>query len=156
MKPFHFTLEPLRVLRGQKERAAQQRYIQALAACHEAERQLEQAATDMMAGWKVLGEELGHGIAADRLAQLHTWCKVLEIRRDEREAATEKARETAEQMFQEMTAAVRDREALDKFHDKSRLLHEREELREEQKNFDELAVQLSAAPGPLQFAGRTN
>ncbi len=155
MKPFQFTLEPLRVLRGQKERAAQRRYVQALAACNLAERQLEDAATELMAGWKVLGEELCRGVDSNRLNRLHTWCKVLEIRRNERQAQADKVRQTAEQLFQEMTLASRDREALDKFRDKSRHAYERQAQREEQNMFDELAVQMSALPGPLQMTGAT-
>lgn len=156
MKPFHFTLEPLRVLRGQKERAAQQRYVQALAACDEAGRQLEQSVSELTTGWKVLGEELCTGIAAERLTCLHDWCKILEIRRNDREAAVNRARQNAEVLFQAMTTAIRDREALDKFHEKSRRLHDRERQREEQNNFDELAVQMSGASGPLQFAGQAS
>jgi flagellar export protein FliJ len=152
MKPFHFTLEPLRVLRRQKERTAQQRYAQALAACNLVERQLEQAAMELVAGWKLFGEELCQGIVADRLTFLHNWCKVLETRRNEKQAELDKSRQAAEAMFQVMTAAVRDREALDRFHDKSRRIHVRAVQREEQKNFDELAVQMSGMPGPMQFA----
>ena len=156
MKPFHFTLEPLRVLRQQKERAAQQRYARALAACSEAERRLEEAGSELLVGWNLLGHELGIGITADRLANLRTWCKVLEIRRNQCQAALNEARLAAEAIFQEMAAAVRDREALDRFHDRSRRAHDREALREEQKTFDELAVQLSGTPGPLQFTGHNN
>jgi flagellar biosynthesis chaperone FliJ len=55
-----------------------------------------------------------------------------------------------------MTLAVRDREALDHFYDKSRRAHAREAHREEQKTIDELAVQLNSTPGPLQFTGQKN
>ena len=156
MKPFHFALEPLRVLRRQKERTAQQRYARALTACREAERYLEHAAMELQVGWNLLSHELNTGINADRMANLRTWCKVLEIRRNERQAALDQARRAAELVFLEMTAAVRDREALDRFHDKSRRSHDHGVQREEQKIFDELAVQLNGMPGPLQFTGRTN
>ena len=52
-----------------------------------------------------------------------------------------------------MTLAARDREALDRFYDKSRQAYVHQAEYEEQKNLDELAVQLSSTPGPLQFAG---
>jgi len=155
MKPFHFTLEPLRVLRRQKERAAQQRYARALIECAEAERQLERATAEMQTGWKLLGSELDRGIAAARLANLRMWCRILENRRGERRGALAEARRAADEVFSEMAVAIRDREALDRFHDKSRRTHDREVSREQQKMFDELAVQLNGTPGPLQFPGRT-
>jgi len=156
MKPFHFSLESLRVLRQQKERAAQKRYATALTACEGFEVQLRQATAELTVGWNLLSNELGNGIAANRLASLRAWCKVLEIRWNERQAAVNEARLAAQQAFQEMAAAVRDREALDRFHDKSRHAHDRAAQREEQKMLDELAVQLNGAFGPLQLAGNHN
>jgi len=156
MKPFHFSLDSLLVLRRQKERTAQQRYARALTACNEARLQLQQATTELAVGWDLLGHELEHGVAAARLASFRTWCKVLEIRWNERKAALEETRRTAELAFQEMTLAVRDREALDRFYDKSRRAHNHKAQREEQKTFDELAVQLNGAHGPLQFTGQNN
>jgi flagellar export protein FliJ len=156
MKPFHFSLESLRVLRQQKERAAQQRYAATLTTCHEAERQLQRATTELALGWNLLGRELEHGIVAGRLASFRTWCKALENRWNERKAVLDAARRAAELAFQEMTFAARDREALDRFHDKSRRAHDHQVQREEQKIFDELAVQLNGSPGPLQFTGHQN
>ncbi len=156
MKPFRFSLESLLVLRRQKERAAQQRYAQALTACEAARLQLQSATAEMAVGWDLLGLELENGIPAGRLASLRTWCKVLEIRWNERKAALNEARRAAGLLFQEMTGAVRDREALDRFYDKSRRAHIRAVQREEQKSFDELAVQMNGAPGPLQFTCQNN
>ena len=51
------------------------------------------------------------------------------------------ARRAANDAFRLMTVAVREREALDHFHDKSRRLWQRAFQAEEQKMFDELAVQ---------------
>ena len=156
MKPFHFSLESLRVLRQQKERVAQQRYAAALAACEEARRQVQNAATELAAGWNLLGHELGQGIAAGRLAGLRTWCKALEIRWNERKAALGEARRAADAAFNEMTCAVRDRESLDRFYEKSLRAHDRAVQVEEQKNFDEMAVQMNGVPGALQFSVQNN
>lgn len=156
MKPFHFSLESLRVLRQQKERAAQQRYAAALTLCHEAELQLQRSTTELALGWNLLGRELEQGIVAGRLACFQTWCKALETRWNERKAAVDEARRAAEVAFQEMVSAARDREALDRFHEKTRRAHDHLVQREEQKIFDELAVQLNGTPGPLQFIGRNN
>jgi len=153
MKTFHFSLESLRVLRQQKEQMAQQRYARALTACEQAELQLKHSSAELTAGWNLLNRGLEHGITADRLAQLETWCKVLKIRRNECMAALDEARNAAGRAFRDMTLAARDREALDRFYDKSRQAYVHQAEYEEQKNLDELAVQLSSTPGPLQFAG---
>ena len=55
-----------------------------------------------------------------------------------------------------MIAATRDREGLDRFYDKALLAHDREMQREEQKKFDEMAVQSNGERGLLQFAGFNN
>jgi flagellar export protein FliJ len=156
MKPFRFSLELLRVLRKQKERAAQQRYVGAVGARNEAEQELQRAGTELAVVWNLLGQELGQGMAAGRLADMRAWCKVLETRWNERKAGLESARRGAEQAFQEMTLAAREREALDRFYDKSRRVHDREAQREEQKLCDEMAVQLNSTPGLLQFSGQKN
>jgi flagellar export protein FliJ len=156
MKPFHFTLEPLRVLRRQQERAAQQRYVQALNACNHAERQLAQAAAELTEGWQRLGHELCAGVIAGQLARLQAWCRTLEIRRDDCQRTLNEARFAAERLRQEMVEAVREREALERFHDKARRAHDREVRREEQKHFDELAVQLNGAPDALSLCAQTH
>jgi len=156
MKAFHFSLEPLRVLRQQKEQMAQQCYARALAACNQAGRQLQEAVVELAAGWNLLNKELERGVTADRLAGVQSWCVVLKIRRNECQAALDDARRAAGLAFQKMTLAARDRETLDRFYEKSRRSHNGKVEREEQKVLDELAVQLSATPGPLQFPVRNN
>jgi flagellar export protein FliJ len=156
MKPFRFPLESLRVLRKQREHTAQQRYAAALNARDGAAQRLQQAVAELARGWDQLTRELAGGVPAGTMMNLRTCCRVLEIRWHESQAALEEAHRAAESAFQEMVAAAREREALDHFYDKSRRVHDREAQREEQKNFDELAVQMSGAPGPLQFAGHKN
>jgi flagellar export protein FliJ len=153
MKRFKFPLESLRVLRQQKEHAAQLRYARALNVCSHAEQQVKNAAAELDKNWNFLRGELASAIGADKLAQLRTWCTVLEIRWHERKAALLEARRVAEIAFREVLAATRDREGLDRFHDRARLAHDQESLRAEQKNFDEMAVQSSSARVLLQFAG---
>ena len=146
MKRFTFPLESVRVLRQQKERAAQQRYAKALAVCTKAETQLQNAAAELETGWSSLASELKTSVAASRLVHLRTWCTVLEIRWHERKAVLAEARRVAELAFQEMVAAMR---AVSYTH----LAYDLEVQREEQKNFDEMAVQSSESRGLLQFAG---
>jgi flagellar export protein FliJ len=151
MKEFTFPLESLRVLRKQKERAAQQRYARALEGCRKAEVQLRNAATELETGQSVLSRELTGGIAAGQLAGLRNWCLVLEIRWRERQAALTEARRVAGLLFREMTAAARDREGLDRFHDKARRAHEVQASRMEQKIFDEMAIHADGIAGLSPF-----
>ena len=153
MKEFTFPLESLRVLRKQKERAAQQRYAKALAACKKAETQLVDAAIELEAGQSLFGRELANGITAGHLASLRNGCLVLEIRWRERQAALIEARRVAGLIFREMAVAIREREGLDHFHDNARRDYEQHVRRTEQKNFDEMAVQASGGNGLLQLTG---
>jgi flagellar export protein FliJ len=145
MKTFRFPLEPLRVLRRQRERAAQQRYARLLTACNAAAAQLEKATGELTRGREMLTQELNAGVTAARMMNLRTWCLALEIHQHERRAAFSEARRVSQLALNEMSAARRDREGLDRFYDKARRAHAREILREEQKNFDELAVQMAGA-----------
>jgi flagellar export protein FliJ len=145
MKTFRFPLEPLRVLRRQRERAAQQRYARLLTACNAAAAQLEKATGELTRGREMLTQELNAGVTAARMMNLRTWCLALEIHQHERRAAFFEARRVSQLALNEMSAARRDREGLDRFYDKARRAHAREILREEQKNFDELAVQMAGA-----------
>jgi flagellar export protein FliJ len=156
MKQFTFPLESLRVLRKQKERAAQQRYAKALAICKKAETQLLDAAVELEAGQNLFARELAHGITAGHLASLRNGCLVLEIRWRERQAALIEARRVAGLIFREMALATRDREGLDQFHDKARRAHELDMRREEQKTFDEMATQANGVNSLLQLAGYEN
>jgi flagellar export protein FliJ len=156
MKPFRFSLESLRTLRKQKERVAQQHYARALAAGDAAAAQLADANRELAAAWEMLVTELGDGAAAAHILGRRAWCTALETRRNERQAALEAARRAAETAFRELLVAARDREALDRFCEKSRRAHARGAQREEQKNFDELAVQMRGADGLLQLVGHEN
>lgn len=146
MKAFNFPLESLRTLRKQRERTAQQRYARALVVCDNATRLLQHAEEDLRNGHAMFVCELEAGSTAGRLVNLRTWCAVLEIRRNECLTALAEARRDANDVFRLMTAAAREREALDRFHDKSQHLWQRAFHADEQKMFDELAVQRQATP----------
>jgi flagellar export protein FliJ len=83
---------------------------------------------------------------------LRAWCAVLEIRRNECRTALEQTRRAAENAFKDMVLAAREREALDRFYEKSRLAYERDAAREEQSNLDEMAIQRSGSGLLAQFA----
>jgi flagellar export protein FliJ len=152
MKEFTFPLESLRVLRKQKERAAQQRYAKTLEACKKAETQLTDAAVELEAGRNLLERELASGIVAGALASLRNGCLVLEIRWRERQAALVEARRVAGLVLREMTLTIREREGLDNFHDRARQAHALEMRRAEQNVFDEMAAQAAGRDRLLQLA----
>jgi flagellar export protein FliJ len=146
MKAFNFPLESLRTLRKQRERAAQQRYARALTVCDGAARVLQLAEEELKTGHAMLVGELEAGTTASRILQLRTWCTVLEIRRQECTAALAEAKRAATDALRLLTAAAREREALDRFHEKAHTQWQRAFQADEQKMFDELAVQRQAAP----------
>ncbi|MDR3459501.1 MAG: flagellar FliJ family protein [Verrucomicrobiae bacterium] len=146
MKGFSFPLESIRVLRQQRERAAQQRYSRSLMQRDTAEHVLKVAGDELTAGYQLLGGEMEHGAGAGRIIHLRTWCNVLEMRFHECEAALAEARNAASEAFNFMCAARRDRETLDRFHEKSRATWQRSCQQAEQKMLDELAVQRQSAP----------
>ncbi len=146
MKAFHFPLESIRVLRQQRERTAQQAYARALTKCDTLARKLHVAEEKLAEGRAAVIYELEHGAAASHIVGLRTWCVVLEVRSHECESALAEARRAAAQAFQALTLAVREREALDRFHEKSRRAWAHEAQLAEQKIFDELAVQRQSAP----------
>jgi flagellar export protein FliJ len=147
MKAFKFPLESLRTLRKQRENVAQQSYARALAAVDSAARSLVLSEEELKTGQAMFQGELSTGSAAGHLVHLKTWCAVLEIRRNERAAVLADARRGANEAFRTMTVAVREREALDRFHDKSVTKWQREFIADEQKMFDELAVQRQSGNG---------
>ncbi len=58
------------------------------------------------------------------------------------------ARRLAHEAWRDMTLATRDREALDKLRDKSRRAHDREVQRDDQKQLDEMGINLRFANDP--------
>jgi flagellar export protein FliJ len=149
MKPFRFSLQPIRVLRQQKERQAQQRFAEAMRLCEEAALLLQEASDELAAAWTSLCEELGAGVAATGLVRTRAWCNVLELRQQERNAALHNARRAMNAAWREMMLATRDREALDHYHDKCRRAYDREAQRDEQKRLDELGIRRAVVPGLL-------
>lgn len=145
MKAFNFPLESLRTIRKQRERAAQERYARALGFCDNAARLLQRAEEELKAGHATFLNALESGSPAGRLVHLKTWCAVLEVRRNECVAALAEARRNASDALRLMTAAAREREALDRFHDKSQRIWQRAFHADEQKTLDEIVVQRQGA-----------
>jgi flagellar export protein FliJ len=147
MKRFRFPLQSVRVLREQRERDAQQCFAEAMRACEEATFQLQVASEELAEGWSALCEELSGGVTATKLLRTRAWCNVLEFRQKERNAALRAARRAMDAAWRDMMIATRDREALDRYHDKRRDAYNRELQREEQKQLDELGLRRATTPG---------
>jgi flagellar protein FliJ len=153
MKAFRFPLQPLRIIREQKEREAQQRYAATLRACEEAAARVEAASVELTACWKTLRDHLNTGVTATDLLRARAWCNVLELRVKERTGALETARHAVDAVWKEMLVATRDRQALENFHEKRRRAYDLDLQRQEQKELDELAVQMAGANAPFRLTG---
>ncbi len=151
MKSFQFSLSALCVLREQHEQAAQKKYADSLHLCEEAAVRVETASRELMTCWRDLTGKLSAGVSAVEFLRARAWCNVLELRLKERTNALEQARLKVDAVWQEMLIATRDRESLDRFRDKKRRAYNTDVQRKEQKELDELAIQLAATPGPLQY-----
>jgi flagellar export protein FliJ len=151
MKSFQFSLAALSVLREQQEQTAQKKYVDALHFCEAAAGRVETASQDLMTCWRDLTGKLSAGVSAVEFLRARAWCNVLELRLKERTAALEQARLKVDAVWQEMLIATRDRESLDRFHEKKRRAYNAQVQRAEQKELDELAIQLAATPGPFHY-----
>jgi flagellar export protein FliJ len=146
MKRFRFPLQSIRVLREHRERDAQQGFAAAMRACEEATFQLQIASEELAAGWTALCEELSDGVTATKLLRTRAWCNVLELRQKERAATLQAARRAMDAAWRDMMIATRDREALDRYHERRRRAYQRDLQREEQKGLDEVGVRRATAP----------
>jgi flagellar export protein FliJ len=150
MRPFRFSLQSIRVLREQRERDAQQRFGRTMRICEDAACQLQQASEELAAGWDNLCRELSAGVAAMKLLKIRGWCNVLEHRQKQRRTALLNAQRDMDDAWRDVMLATRDREAMDRYHDKRRRAYDREAGREEQKMLDELGVRRAVTPGALR------
>ena len=153
MKSFRFPLQSLRVLREQKEQAAQKHYAEVLRACEDAAARVKAAGDELSASWNALGQKLAAGVTAMELLRTRAWCNALELRLKERTGLLEQARLAVDKVWQEMLNATRDREALDRYYKKNRRAHDRKVQTEEQKQLDELAIRMADTPSPMEFSG---
>ena len=149
MKPFRFSLQPLRLLREQKERVKQKRYVEALRASDEAAARLDASSHELAAAWTTLCEEVAEGVTIAKLRQTRAWCAGLERRCEELTMALKSAQRFAHEAWREMALASRDREALDKLRDKSRRVYDRAVQRDEQKQLDEMGLRINSPASEL-------
>jgi flagellar export protein FliJ len=143
MKSFRFSLQSLRVLREQKERAAQKRYAEALRDGGQAAARLAAGNRNLAEARSVLCKEVLAGNTISRLQQTRAWCRQLEQNCDQLAAALKSAEEAVGQAWREMLLATRDRKALDNLHQQRRGAYDYAMRREEQKQLDEMGLRLN-------------
>ncbi|HEU5123970.1 MAG TPA: flagellar export protein FliJ [Verrucomicrobiae bacterium] len=156
MKPFRFPLQPIRVLREQKEQKAQKLFGDAKRTCDDAASQLKAASDELVQAWNSLCHDMSTGVNAAQLAKTRAWCNVLELRQKERAEILQCARRAMDAAMKQMLLATRDREAIDKYHDKSRHSYDLAAQRNEQKMLDELGVRGATTAGALSGSHRMN
>jgi flagellar export protein FliJ len=139
MKSFRFTLEAVRTLRQRQEQVAMEQYAQALAFRQQAYDRLETVQQELNAGFRDLRARLAKGCAASEAAQAGDYHKSLARRRDEFTLALGTAERRVNAALQTMLATRQQRELVDKYFDKQKSRHQRDQARSEQKIMDDLA-----------------
>lgn len=154
MKFFHFSLQPLRVLRQHREDIARERYAECLRGLEAARSSMELTRNELTRCWDGLQERLATGMEAGELLHGRSWCDKLERLLKERAAAVEQARKRLEGARRELMIATQEREGLDRLFEKRRNGYRIEERRHEQKELDEVALQLARISLPLRPGSR--
>ncbi|HYG23419.1 MAG TPA: flagellar export protein FliJ [Verrucomicrobiae bacterium] len=145
MKAFRFSLQPIRVLREQKEQKSQQAFSRAMRLHEQAALQLKVASDELLAAWNALCRETSAGVNAAQLSRTRTWCNSLELRQKECAEAAQRARRAMDAAMREMLVATRDRKAIDQYHERCRDTYNLAAQREEQKILDELGIRRAPA-----------
>lgn len=144
------------MLRERKAEAAQQQHAKALRACRTAQEQLDMANLRLAEAREWLAMVLAENPEAGKITGVRAWCAALEIKQREHLKLLDESRRIAEATLREMAVATRDREALDRYREKSQRAYEYELRREEQKVTDEMAAQPGRMGGLLELAGPEN
>ena len=146
MKAFRFTLEAVRTLRQRQEREALEGYIHALLYRQKALAALEAVDQSIARDFAQMRQLLAGSCTAARAAQAQNYHRSLEVQRDAASVALAQAERRVNEASQTMIAARQQRETVDVYREKQHALHQRLELREEQKMMDEFALRRVTAP----------
>lgn len=150
MKPFRFPLQPILLLKEQAEQIARERYAATLRACEEAAARVQQASQELTECWAGLCQKLAGGLPSGELLRARAWCNVLELRVKERAAALEQARHAVDAVWHELMRAARERDGLERLQDRRRAVYHRAAQAAQQKELDELGLQLLHAPASVR------
>ena len=144
MKPFHFSLEALRVLRQRQEQTALEQYASALSQQRQAEERQQAVQKELEAAWQQRQNQMAAGAPAGMVLQLQNYGVFLEARLEEHAAAVKTAADAVARRWEILLQARQQREIVDNYHAKQRKLYEQDCLREEQKELDEFATRRAA------------
>lgn len=143
MKAFKFTLEAVRTLRARQEKNALEQYGRAVQARDQAIAFLWKAREELETVFEQRRHQAGGAVAAS-LAQMEKWSKEVAAREKECLQNVQLANIRVETTWQELIAARKDREIVEKYLDRQRERYDRSLDREEQKVLDEMAGRPSA------------
>jgi flagellar export protein FliJ len=150
MKAFRFNLEAVRTLRQRQEHEALENYIRALLARQQALNRLEDIDQRIGYDFAQMRLLLAGGCTAAQAAQAQNYHSSLQKKRDDCAVALGQAERQLNDASQAMLATRQQREMVDVYREKQHALHQRLELREEQKIMDEFAIRRLNAPGSAQ------
>jgi flagellar export protein FliJ len=139
MKPFKFTLQPVRTLRLRREQEAMEKYARVLLERARALEQLAGAERALSAGQAEWQRSAQEGCCAAEMARHSSHCDLLAQRRDKQAGLLAEAERQVNAALKQMLLARQQREAVDKFLARQQLAYDRALTREEQKFLDELA-----------------
>jgi flagellar export protein FliJ len=145
MKPFQFTLEAVRILRQRQEQLAMEQYARVLLSRQQAVQRLEAAERQIQTAMQEIRELTVRGCTASKAAHAQEYQRALEMHRTDCVRALELAERRANAGLNAMLQARREREIVDKFFDKQKARHLREQGRAEQKLLDDLASRRPAS-----------
>jgi flagellar export protein FliJ len=145
MKRFRSRVTALRELRQRREDEALQVHARALRTRKAAEDRLQACLGALFQHHHDVQADLMNGCPASRLAQQDGYRLLLEQRWQESRQQVAEAAAATEASLQALLQTRRDREVVEKFCAKELADHQREQLREDQKNLDEMALRRRVA-----------
>ena len=145
MKRFRSRVTALRELRQRREDEALQVHARALRTRKAAEDRLQACLGALFQHHQDVQADLVNGCPASRLAQQDGYRLLLEQRWQESRQQVAEAAAATEASLQALLQTRRDREVVEKFCAKELADHQREQLREDQKNLDEMALRRRVA-----------
>jgi flagellar export protein FliJ len=155
MKAFRFSLEAVRTLRQRQEHEALENYARALLVRQQALDALEAIDQRIRSHFAQMRQLLAGGCTADRAAQALNYHCTLELKREEGSVALGQAERRLQAASQIMLAARQQREMVEVYRKKQHAVHQRLELREEQKILDEFAIRrVTALNSALKYDTR--
>jgi flagellar export protein FliJ len=152
MKRFRFSLQSVRELREAQEQAAQRVYAGAVRVCEELATQLMLLERDLQNVWQGLRHHALAGMRAEQLRHARAWSCVLEEKQKELVAGLATAQKQVDAAHEQLVAATRRRESMDRLFRRKRRSHERETQIEEQKFLDQLATRNAWQAAPMEAA----